>query len=287
MEAKNLKTKPQDEAKAKAPALIQDADELRSESDHVSAEAHVHAGIARLFELILSDPANLSLAESLMRAFKSEPSMREDPFALAELLKGEAQQLHMHPVLLSLAMIWWGKEADLAENETVGSADWQLVPMAIRNHRRDLQEEFRVLQSEIESLFRGSGLEPELGVELIRKKCKALDHGLETLLKSIKGHRSRRKSLFYSNSKNEIAAYYLLRVRRLKTNAKELSDLLSQAGERYDMSDATDRHRAQKKLHQWAEAFETLVDTVMLDLGFNRVARDYVEIAELNADSIQ
>lgn len=278
MEAKNLKTKPQDEAKAKAPALIQDADELRSESDHVSAEAHVHAGIARLFELILSDPANLSLAESLMRAFKSEPSMREDPFALAELLKGEAQQLHMHPVLLSLAMIWWGKEADLAENESVGSADWQLVPMAIRNHRRDLQEEFRVLQSEIESLFRGSGLEPELGVELIRKKCKALDHGLETLLKSIKGHRSRRKSLFYSNSKNEIGAYYLLRVRRLKTTAKELSDLLSQAGERYDMSDATDRHRAQKKLHQWADAFETLVDAVMLDLGYVRKEKRYFRL---------
>lgn len=278
MEAKNLKTKPQDEAKAKAPALIQDADELRSESDRVSAEAHVHAGIAYLFELILNDPANTSLAESLMRAFKSESSMREDPFALAELLKGEAQQLHMHPVLLSLAMIWWGKEADLAENETVGSADWQLVPMAIRNHRRDLQEEFRVLQSEIESLFRGSGLEPELCVELIRKKCKALDHGLATLLKSIKGHRSRRKSLFYSNSKNEIAAYYLLRLRRLKTNAKELSDLLSQAGERYDMSDATDRHRAQKKLHQWADAFENLVDAVMLDLGYVRKEKRYFRL---------
>lgn len=240
-----------------------------------------------LFELIISDPVNPSLAESLMSAFKSEPSMREDPFALAERLKEEAQQLHMHPLLLSLAMIWWSKEADLAENETVGNADWELVPIAIQNHRRDLQEEFRVLQSEIESLFRGSGLEPELGVELIRKKCKALDHGLETLLKSIKGHSSRRKSLFYSNSKNEIAAYYLLRVRRLKTTAKELSDLLGQAGERYDMSNSKDRLRAQKKLHQWADAFETLVDAVMLDLGYKRVARGYVEIAELDADSIQ
>lgn len=287
MEAKNLKSEAKEEEKVKAPPLIQESDELRSESDHVSAEAHVHAGIAYLFELILNDPANPSLAESLMRAFKSEPSMREDPFALAELLKEESQQLHMHPVLLSLAMIWWGKEADLAENETVGSADWQLVPMAIRNHRRDLQEEFRVLQSEIESLFRGSGLEPELGVELIRKKRKALDHGLETLLKSIKGHRSRRKSLFYSNSKNEVMAYYLLRLRRLKTNTKELSDLLSQAGERYDMGDSKDRLRAQKRLHQWADAFETLVDAVMLDLGFNRVARHYVEIADLDADSIQ
>lgn len=278
MGTKNLKTEPKEEEKIKAPPLIQEADELRSESGHVSAEAHVHAGIAYLFELILSDPANTSLVESLMRAFKSEPSMREDPFALAELLKEEAHQLHMHPVLLSLAMIWWGKEADLAENETVGSADWQLVPMSIRNQRRDLQEEFRVLQSEIESLFRGSGLEPELGVELIRKKCKALDHGLETLLKSIKGHRSRRKSLFYSNSKNEIAAYYLLRVMRLKTTAKELSDLLVQAGERYDMSDAKDRHRAQRKLHEWADGFETLVDAVMLDLGYVRVKREYLEI---------
>ncbi len=278
MEAKNLKTEPKEEEKIKAPPLIQEAYELRPQSARVSTEAHAHSGLAYLFELILNDPVNPPLAESLMRAFKSEPSMREDPFALAELLKGEAQQLHMHPVLLSLAMIWWGKEADLAENETVGSADWQLVPIAIRNHRRDLQEEFRELQSEIESLFRGSGLEPELGVELIRKKCKALDHGLATLLKSIKGHRSRRKSLFYSNSKNEITAYYLLRVRRLKTNAKELSDLLSQAGEQYDMSDAADRHRAQKKLHQWADAFETLVDAVMLDLGYVRKEKRYVRL---------
>ena len=278
MEAKNLKTEPKEKKKIKAPPLIQEADELRSQSDHVSAEAHVHAGLAHLFELILNDPVHPSLAQSLERAFKSEASKREDPFALALLIQKEAQQLHMHPVLLSLAMIWWGKEADLAENETVGSADWQLVPMAIRNHRRDLQEEFRVLQSEIESLFRGSGLEPELGVELVRKKCKALDHGLETLLKGIKGHRSKRKSLFYSNSKNEIGAYYLLRVRRLKTTAKELSDLLSQAGERYDMSDAKDRHRAQRKLHEWADGFETLVDAVMLDLGYVRAKREYLEI---------
>ena len=133
------------------------------------------------------------------------------------------------------------------------------------------------MQSEIESLFRGSGLEPELGVELIRKKCKAIDHGLETFLKSVKGHRDKRKRLFYSNSKNEISAYYLIRVRRLKTNAKEFSELLSQAGERYDLNDSTDRLRAQKKLHEWADAFETLVDAIMLDLGFARSRRDYTE----------
>jgi hypothetical protein len=286
MGSKNLKSKAE-EVKVKAPPLIQEADELRADSDHVSTQAHAHAGLAYLFELILRDPVHPTLAKSLMRAFKSEPSQREEPFELAELLEREAKMLHMHPVLLAVAMIWWGKEADIAENETVGSADWQLVPIAIRNHRKDLQEEFRLLSSEIESLFRGSGLEPALGVELIRKKCKALDHGLETLLKSIKGHRSKRKSLFYSNSQNEIAAYYLLRLRRLKTNAKELSDLLSQAGERYDMSDSKDRHRAQKKLHQWADAFETLIDALMLDLGYNRVARDYVEIADPDSDSIQ
>lgn len=278
MGTKNLKTEPKEEEKIKAPPLIQEADELRSESGHVSAEAHAHAGLAYLFDLILNDPVHPSLAQSLKRAFKSEASKREDPFALAPLIEKESKKLHMHPMLLALSMIWWEKQADLEENETVGSADWQLVPIAIRNHRKDLQEDFRLLFSEIESLFRGSGLEPELGAELVRKKCKALDHGLETLLKSIRGHRAKRKSLFYSNSKNEIAAYYLLRVRRLKTTAKELSDLLAQAGERYDMSDAKDRHRAQRKLHEWADGFETLVDAVMLDLGYVRAKREYLEI---------
>ncbi len=277
MGTKNLKTEPKEEEKVEAPPLIQEADELRSESSHVSAEAHVHGGIAYLFEMILSDPIHPSLAQSLRKAFKSDASKREDPFALALLIEKEAKKLHMHPVLLALAMIWWEKEADLAENETVGSADWQFVPIAIRNHRRDLQEEFRVLFSEIESVFRGSGLEPELGGELLRKKCKALDHGLEMLLKSIKGHRSKRKSLYYSNSQNEIAAYYFLRLRRLKTNAKELTDLLSRARERYDMSDSKDRLRAQQKLHQWAADFETPVDALMLDLGYIRAKKDYIE----------
>jgi ElaB/YqjD/DUF883 family membrane-anchored ribosome-binding protein len=279
MEGKNLKTKGE-EVKVKAPPLIQEADELRAKSDHVSTEAHAHAGLAYLFELILRDPVHPTLAKSLMRAFKSEPSQGEEPFELAELLEREAKRLHMHPVLLAVAMIWWGKEAEIAENETVGSADWQLVPISIRNHRSDLQEEFRELFSEIESLFRGSGLEPELGVQLLREKCRAIDHGLVTVLRSIEGHRSKRKRLFYSNSKNEIKAYYLLRVRRLKTSAKELSDLLSQAGERYDMNASKDRHRAQQKLHQWAEAFETLVDAVMLDLGYVRARRDYLEIVD-------
>jgi hypothetical protein len=137
-----------------------------------------------------------------------------------------------------------------------------------------------VLFSEIESLFRGSGLEPELGVQLLREKCQAIDHGLVTVLKSIEGHRSKRKRLFYTNSKNEIMAYYLLRVRRLKTSARELTDLLSLAGERYDLNDSKDRHRAQQKLHIWAEAFATLIDAVMLDLGYVRTKRDYVEILD-------
>lgn len=215
-----------------------------------------------------------------MGAFKSESSNREDTFALAQLLEKEAKILHMHPVLLALAMIWWGKEADLRQSETVGSADWQLLPITIRLHRQDLQQEFRVLAAEIESLFRGSGLEPELGVELLRSKCKALDHGLETLLKSIKGHRDKRKRLFYSNSKTEISAYYFLRLRRLKTNTKEFSDLLSQAGEKYDLNDSTDRIRAQKKIHQWAGDFETLVDALMLDLGYLRSKRNYAAASD-------
>lgn len=277
MGTKNLKTEPKEEEKIEAPPLIQEADEIRFMDGHVSAEAHAHAGLAYLFELILNDPVHPSLAQSLQRAFKSEASKREDLFALAAILEKEAKKLHTHPVLLALAMIWWEKEADLEENETVGSADWQLVPIAIRNHRKDLQEDFRLLFSEIESLFRGSGLEPELGVQLLREKCQAIDHGLATILKSIRGHREKRKRLFYANTKNEITAYYFIRMRGLKTSSKELSDLLSQAGERYDMNQSKDRLRAQQKLHQWAADFETLIDALMLDLGYIRAKRDYLE----------
>jgi len=278
MEDKNPKTEAAEAKIVEAPLLIQEAEELRAESDHVSAEAHAHAGLAYLFELIFKDPAHPELAESLLRAFKSEPSQREDPFALAELLEQEATKLHMHPVLLALAMIWWGKEADLAENETIGSADWQLVPLDIQHHRRDLQAKFRMLFSDIESLFRGSGLEPETGVQLMRKKCQAIDHGLVTLLKSIEGHRQKRKRLFYANSKNEISAYYLSRVRRLGTGTAEFSDLLYKAGEQYDWSDRKDRQRAQKKLHEWPKAFEALIDAAMLDLGYVRDKGDYIQI---------
>lgn len=286
MQSKNLKTEAEQE-RIKPPPLIQEADELRAKSEHVSTEAHRHAGLAYLFDLILSDPDHRVLAAKLMGIFKSEPSICEDPFSLSELLSREAKRLHMHPVLLASAMIWWGKEADLRDSEVDGSADWQLLPMSLRGHRTDLQMEFRVLFLEIESLFRGSGLEPELAVQLLRKKCKSLDHGLETLLKSIVGHRQKRKRLFYSNSRNEITAYYLLRVRRLKTTAKELADLLSQAGERYDMNDSKDRHRAQKKLHQWAEDFEASVDALMLDLGYSRTKRYYLEIDGFDSALVQ
>lgn len=276
MEKNNLKITANEET-PKRRALMQEADELNADSDHVSAEAHARAGLAYLFELILRDPVHPALTAGLMRAFRSEPSQREDPFELSKLLLQEATCLHIHPVLLALAMIWWGKEADLAENETTGSADWQLLPISVRNHRKDLKDEFRQLSSEIESLFRGSGLEPELAIRLTREKCQALDHALLTLLKSIEGHRQKRKRLFYANTKNETTAYYYLRLRRLKTNAKELSDLLSQAGELYDMSDKADRHRAQKKLHDWAKAFEVLIDALMLDLGYVRQKREYIE----------
>lgn len=280
MEDKNLKTE-SEEDKIEGPPLIQEAAELRGESDHVSAEAHVHAGLAYLFELILSDKKHAALSEKLMSTFKTEPSLREDVGSLAKLLKHEASALHMHPVLLAMAMIWWGREADLAENETVGSADWQLLPISIRNHRMDLQEEFRLLISEIEDLFRGVGLEPEIAVQLSRKKCQSLNHGLGTLLKSIKGHRDKRKRLFYDCTKSEITAYYLLRVKKLKIDTKEVVHLLSEAGEKYDLNDKKDRYRAQRKVHGWAEAFETLIDALMLDLGYVRKKRVYVECADL------
>lgn len=262
------------------PHLVQEADELRSELDTASSEAHQHAGLAFLFGLILNDPVWKDVSASLMRAFRSEPSAREDVHALAALLKAEATSLNMHPLLLALAMIWWGREADLAEAEIAGSADWQLLPMALQGQRRDLQEEFRLLSLEIEAIFRGSGLEPELAVQLARRKCKALDRGLAALLKSIQVHRARRKRLFYACSKAEARAYYLLRVRKLKSTSKEAMDLLLEAGEQYDRSQKEERLRAQKKVHEWGREYEKKLEALMLDAGFIRKGRAYQELPD-------
>ncbi len=272
MESKNPKSQP----KLQAPPLVQEADELRFRSNHVSVKAHDHAGLAYLFELILTDPIHSAVSERLMLIFKSAASMRENCFELSELLTQEAKDLHIHPVLLASAMIWWGHESDVADNETVGSADWQLFPLNTRNLRRDLRAECKVLGDEIDAIFRGSGIDPDSAIQLVLQKCKALESALITLLKSIHGHQGKRKRLFYASSKTEIRAYYLTRVRKLRTDSPELHSLLDQAGEKFDWRQRDDRLRAQKKIHDWARAFETLVDALMLDLGFRRQKRTYI-----------
>ncbi|MBS1719850.1 MAG: hypothetical protein JST35_05330 [Armatimonadetes bacterium] len=264
----------------KPPELLKEADELRSQTRLVQAQAHGHAGIAFLFDLIVTDPANSALKHRLMEAFKSEPSAREEVEALAGIIETEALFFNLHPFLLATAMIWWGKEADLAENETGGSSDWQVLPIAIQNHRRELRDEFRFLAREIEDLFRGSGLEPDVSIKMLKAKCKALEKGLDTLQKSLDGHQLKRKKLFYANSKNEIRAYYLLRVKKLRTTSREVSDLLRHAGEHYDMSQRNDRLRAQKRVHDWARAFEKRLDALMLDAGYERVEHQYLAVGE-------
>jgi hypothetical protein len=271
---------PNSESWPEPPRLMKEADELKEALGSVSASGYRHASLAYLFKLIYEDDAHKNMRPRFEELSNSEHLMREDPIRLAVQLTDFADRLNLHPVLLASAMIWGWKEADQSETEIEGSAHWQLFPTDIQNLRKDLQEEFRALADDVDQIFRGAGLEPEQAVQLAIEKTKGLSRALRGFQKSLLGHSEKRRQLFYENSKNNVLAYYLLRVRRFKSTSEEMRDILALAGDGFDLSRSDELLMAQKRLHDWASAFETLLDTLMLDLGFRREKRTYVPIDE-------
>ncbi|MEQ1933069.1 MAG: hypothetical protein ABL962_04210 [Fimbriimonadaceae bacterium] len=259
--------------------LRREASAIRAVSPVIDEDAHDEARLAFLIELALADEELADHHTALRKLSVSKASLHDDVVGLADSVVAIANAIGFQPLLLAICLIPWREEKDLAPNKTEGSADWFDFPRLLES-RNELAMEISNLSRDLHLILQGISEEPETEVELAAKKAGDLHKRLRDILSGIRGAKGRRKQLFYHQSKLQLSAFYLRRIRRVPIDDSRFLELFKMSGEDFDTSNRTQRSALSRRADDCAAQVQRLVDDLLADYGVERQKRQYRRSAE-------